>query len=467
METQTANFLEKFNNWIKDSITIKLISIGFLVLILLIPASWIQSLMEERQTRALSVTDEVANKWAKEQTITGPILAIPFTKREKIDKGKDGIEIRQWTERAFFLPEKFTVNGQVEPEILHRGIFDVAVYESAIDLSATFEKPDFDKLLIANADVHWNEAHLLLGISDLRGISQNPTILVGGKPLAGEPSNKIGFLNEHVLPDVNLTNYDANRNKKQAANENGIIVGLPWVSEQDFQADVSTKLKLKGSSLLYFTPVGKTTQVSLEGPWSNPSFDGSFLPSTRDISEKGFKAVWNILHYNRPYAQQWLEGEQTISDSDFGVKLLVPVDQYQKSIRTAKYGQLIILLTFIALFMVEIMKKIRIHPFQYILIGSALIIYYTLLLSFSEHVGYDAAYVAASVATASLIGLYSISFFESKKLTLVLMGVLLFFYGFIFVIIQLQDYSLLLGSLGLFLIIATIMYFSKNVKWYR
>jgi inner membrane protein len=149
------------------------------------------------------------------------------------------------------------------------------------------------------------------------------------------------------------------------------------------------------------------------------------------------------------------------------VKLLIPVDQYQKSMRTAKYSKLIILLTFIALFMVEILRKVRIHPFQYILVGAALIIYYSLLLSFSEHVGYDWAYLIASIATVILVSLYSITFLDSKKLVMIFSFLMIFFYTFIFVIIQLQDYSLLLGSIGLFLIIGLIMYSSKNIRWYK
>ncbi len=459
METQnTNNLLEKFNNWMKESISIKLASIGLLVLILLVPSSWIQSLMEERQERALSVTDEVADKWARAQTITGPVLVIPFTKREKIDKGKDGIEIREWTERAFFLPEKFSSNGKVKPEKLHRGIFDVAVYESNIAISALFKLPDFEKLGVSEMDVHWKESSFLLGLSDLRGISSNPTILVGGAELTGEPTNNLGL----SKPTQNSENGN-----RGVANERGILVKLPWLVKDDFKGDVKVNFQLRGSSQLFFAPVGKTTQVSLEGPWPNPSFDGMFLPTKRDITESGFKAQWNILHYNRPFSQQWIEGDQNVSDANFGVKFLIPVDQYQKSIRTAKYGQLIILLTFIALFMVEIMKKIWIHPFQYILIGSALIIYYTLLISVSEHIGYNLAYALSSLATVTLISLYSLTFLETRKLTALLSTLLVFFYSFIFVIIQLQDYSLLLGSIGLFLIISIVMYFSKNVKWYN
>src|SRR5258708_16007980 len=132
---EPLNFFERLNNWIKESITVKLGSIGFLVLVLLIPQSWIQSLIMERQYRAEAVVSEVASKWSGEQTVAGPVLVIPFLKHEKIDKGKDGIEIRQWEERAFFLPEKLNIRGKVTPQILHRGIFDAAVYESSLDLA--------------------------------------------------------------------------------------------------------------------------------------------------------------------------------------------------------------------------------------------------------------------------------------------------------------------------------------------
>ncbi len=258
METQnTHNLLEKFNNWMKESISIKLMSIGVLILILLIPSSWIQSLMVERQQRATSVTDEVSDKWANAQNITGPVLVIPFTKREKIDKGKDGIEIREWTERAFFLPEKFLSYGKVIPEKLHRGIFDVAVYESTIELSSTFKTPDFEKLSISQEDVHWKEASLLIGISDLRGISKNPAILVGGVELSGEPSNSLG---------INTSKRNNSNTTPEKLNENGIIVKLPWLLKEDFKEEVKAQFQLRGSSLLYFAPVGKTTHIRLEGP---------------------------------------------------------------------------------------------------------------------------------------------------------------------------------------------------------
>lgn len=471
MEMNTPpNLFERLNNWIKESVTIKLMSIGFLILILMIPSSWIESLITERQMRAESVIREISDKWSGEQTISGPVLVVPFLKREKIDKGKEGIEIREWTQKAFFLPEQLTIDGKVNPQVLHRGIFEAAVYESTISMQSQFVKPDFAKLSIDAKDVLWKDAYLVLGINDLRGISKNPIIKAGVADLISEPSNQIGLSTQFSQSTNDSSDGDratAVGYSQSSIIENGLIAKLPWQKPEDFISQVSISLGLKGSTLLYFVPAGKTTHVQLEGPWADPSFTGSFSPSDRKVSEAGFSATWNILHYNRPFAQQWVGEGQKLSGSEFGVRLLIPVGQYQKSMRTAKYGVLVILLTFVALFMVEIMRKIRIHPFQYILIGAALIIYYSLLLSFSEHVGYNIAYLISSIATVVLVSLYSLTFLITKRLVLIFSVLLSFFYTFIFVIIQLQDYSLLLGSIGLFLIIGLIMYFSKNIQWYK
>ncbi|MFN8805725.1 MAG: cell envelope integrity protein CreD [Bacteroidota bacterium] len=467
----TPSLIERFNNWIKESVMIKLLSIGFLLLILMIPNSWIQSLITERQMRAESVINEISEKWSGSQTVSGPVLVIPFLKREKIDRGKDGIEIKEWRETAFFLPEKLNATAKVKPEILHRGIFDAAVYQSEIQMQATFNAPNFEKWSVDPKDILWKEAQLVMGINDLRGINKSPAFLSGGVEKIAEPSNQIGLSTEFANPGtdgedgLSAANYHAPQGERGKV-ENGVVVPLHWSSPEDFRGDVSINLGLKGSTLLYFVPVGKTTQAKIEGPWADPSFTGNFSPSDRTVTDTSFSATWNVLHYNRPFSQQWVGEGERLSGSEFGVKLLIPVGQYQKSMRTAKYGVLVILLTFVSLFLVEIIRKVRIHPFQYILVGAALIIYYSLLLSFSEHVGYDAAYWIATIATVVLVSLYAMTFLPNRMLISVFGGLLTFFYLFIFVIIQMQDYSLLLGSVGLFAIIALIMYFSKSIKWY-
>jgi inner membrane protein len=464
METQTPvplNLLERFNKWIQESIMVKLFSIGILIIILLIPSAWIQDLIRERQNRADEVINEITDKWSVSQTISGPVLVIPFKKIEVIDKGKDGIEKYEVIQKAFFLPEQLDINGDVLPEIRSRGIFDAVVYGSSLNINSVFKQPDFKALNIPENLVLWSEAYLAFGITDLRGISDNPTFTMGGDTLMAEPSNDLGL---SPSSDDDQNNYTSVRHS--GSTTAGVIARLPLSGADSFNGNVSVKLSLKGSNRLDFVPVGKTTLVKVSGKWNNPSFDGEFLPASREILQDNFTANWKILHFNRPFAQQWVDNHQQLSGANFGVKLLLPVDQYQKSMRTSKYGALIILLTFVALFLVEIIQKTRIHPFQYILIGAALTIYYTLLLSFSEQLGYNISYVISSLATVVLISAYSTTFLRSTRLTILFSLLLIIFYTFIFIIILQQDLSLLLGSIGLFLIIGAIMYFSRNIKWY-
>jgi len=467
METQHPNLFERFNQWITESIMVKLFSIGFLILILLIPASWIEDLIQERQGRANEVIREVSDKWSGTQTLSGPVLMIPFTKIEKTKRWQDGKQIEELTEsvhKAYFLPEEYTVSSKVAPEKLHRGIFDVAVYETDLSMKAIFAVPDFTSWNIPDTQVHWKEAVLLNGITDLRGISENPVIQVGENKILSEPSSDLGLLINQ--PVFYQGEYESVTSTKQYQLTSGIVASFGWLTRPESQLSVSVQLSLKGSEGLYFVPTGKSTQVDVAGPWSSPSFEGKLLPKDRTVTEQEFSATWKVLSYNRPFAQKWINDDQSLSGSEFGVRLLIPADQYQKSIRTAKYGALIILLAFTALFLVEITTKIRIHPFQYILIGVALIIYYTLLLSLSEQVGYNIAYGISSVATIFLVSFYASSFLQKKSILFLFTTLMTFFYAFIFVIIQAQDFSLLIGSIGLFLIIGLLMYFSRNIKWY-
>lgn len=465
--TTPLNIFERINQWIEESITVKLLSIGFLVLILLIPASWIQDLIQERQLRAEGVMEEVSSKWSGSQTLSGPILVIPYKAQEKIDRGKDGIEIREYVQNYFFLPEKLDISGQVTPEVLHRGIFDAVVYTSALNIKSNFVQPDFAALNIADTNVLWKDAYMIFSITDLRGINENLIFNVGDSAKSTEPSSNLGVSVRKIYRQQSETYTQPVNDDYAEFSSSGVLAKLDWESADDFNGNTLLKLSLKGSQRLNFVPTGKTTMVSLSGAWNNPSFDGEFLPEARKITEGGFTANWKVLHYNRPFSQQWNTSDEKLSGSDFGVKLLVPVDQYQKSIRTSKYGQLIIILTFVALFLVEITRKIRIHPFQYILIGVALIIYYTLLLSFSEQVGYNIAYWIASTSTVALISFYSISFLKTRGLVALFTTLLLIIYSFIFVIILQQDFSLLLGSIGLFMIVGALMYFSRKVSWYK
>lgn len=448
METQNTpmNLLERFSHWLQESITIKLLSIGFLLLILLIPLSWVEDLIQERQYRSEEVLRDITSKWSGRQTFLGPVFVLPYKYTEIVNKKGEEPKVVERIGRKFFSPEDLGIKGEIEPQVLHRGIYEAAVYESVLSIQAAWKKQDAMSLNI-NGQVLWKDAYMILGISDLRGIADNPVIMQGDRQLVSEPSNNLG---------INYGNGPIT----------GLVAKLHWNDYADFDSPVSLQLKLKGSRGLDFVPIGKTTTVLLSGPWSNPSFNGEFLPDSRTINDKGFKSEWKVLHYNRPFDQAWTEAAKNMAGFDFGVDLLIPVEQYQKSMRTSKYGHLVILLSFISLFLVEISQKIRIHPFQYILIGAALIIYYCILLSFSEQIGYNAAYFISSIATVVLLTLYSKTFLKSIRLVLLFLSLLTLFYIFIFVIIIQQDFSLLIGSVGLFMLVGAMMYFTRRVNWY-
>jgi len=234
----------------------------------------------------------------------------------------------------------------------------------------------------------------------------------------------------------------------------------------------SYQLSIKGSHDLNFLHLGKTTDIEVTSDWGHPGFNGRFLPDSRDTSDKkSLVAKWHMLYYNRPFPQQWTNSDSVLTNANaksqaiVGVKLRLPIDQYRKIMRTTKYSTLIILLTFVSLFLTELIKKQRIHLFNYTLIGAAMIVYYTLLLSISEQTGYNWAYLISSVSTIGLIAVFTGSLLKNRQAAVLFSAILTFFYGFIFVIIQLEKLSLLAGSIALFMIVAALMYFSRKINW--
>jgi inner membrane protein len=249
--------------------------------------------------------------------------------------------------------------------------------------------------------------------------------------------------------------------------DSGVSVMAPLDLKSAKTYKFSFDLNLNGSQSLNFIPLGKETNINLASKWANPSFDGAFLPDQRQVSKDGFTAQWKILSLNRNYPQSFSESDSySIKDSAFGVKFLVPIDQYQKITRSVKYAIMFIALTFLTFFFVEIFNKKRIHPIQYLLVGFALLVFYTLLLSISEHTNFNFAYILSSIATIILITLYSKAIFKNNFLSLLLGCILIILYGFMYVVLQLQDYALLMGSIGLFIVLAAVMYASRKIDWY-
>ncbi|MFH1030654.1 MAG: cell envelope integrity protein CreD [bacterium] len=465
----------QLTNSLKNSVLIilKLVAIGFIMLLLMIPEGMINSLVSERAIRRDRAISEVSYKWGNPQSLVGPVLAVPYKKYLKTLKdGKE--EKTEEIHYGYFLPEELNIKGNIEPKILNRGIYDVVVYNSMLNFNGSFNRPNFSKWNIAEEDIMWNMATVSIGIPDMRGIKENIKIKWGDKEFEATPGTKMEMI---LDPSVNMEqNFDENNffniNAKmpsfgsQDLEISGVNAVIPLESGNP-KYQYSFAINLNGSSLLNFSPIANKTSVELSSSWQNPSFNGAFLPDERNIDDKGFSAKWNVLELNRNFPQSW-QGKlnNNISTSNFGVKLLIPVDEYQKTDRSIKYAILLIALTFLIFFFVEVINKIKIHPLQYILVGLAILLFFTLLLALSEHINFNIAYLASSLATLIMIFLYSKTVLKTARLSFLTTGILAAIYIFIFTIIQLQDYSLLVGSIGLFIILSSVMYFSRKIDWY-
>ncbi len=429
--------------WQRQSTTIKGIIIFFLVLILLIPAHMIEDVIREREARQAEAIDEVSSKWGGEQTLTGPMLVVPYEQITRTDKG---VEVGRQIKYAYVLPDELNISAEVAPEKRHRGIFEVVLYASTLSLSGSFAPVNLGKEVPGDAVVQWEKAVLALGIPDLRGLKDQVSLQWDEQALLSEPGIPVpGVANSGIHVPLELEPAGAAAAKHR------------------FRLD----LALKGSGSLYFAPVGKVSQVNLKSSWPDPSFTGAFLPEEKTIAASGFDAKWKVLNLNRNFPQQWnSDQDYDLLESRFGVSFLLPVDNYQKATRSVKYAILFIALTFLCVFFIEMRQSNRVHPFQYALIGLALVIFYTLLVSISEHISFNQAYFVAAAMTIGLTGLYTRALFQSPRMGMLVGGTLTVLYGFLFVTLQLQDYALLLGSIGLFAILAVVMYFSRRINWY-
>ncbi len=411
---------------------------GFLIIVLLIPALLVQNLVEERRQRHEEVIAEVSSKWANPQILKGPFLIIPYT--YTMATKDDNLET--FLRQRIVLPQDLNLEGQLQPEKKRRTIYEVALYRSDLRIEGNFDLASVQAA--PEETIHWDKARLCLGISDVRGIEKQIGGSLLNQPLqfeAGIPEN--AFTAAGVSAALDLSSAKEN---------NAIVFTIP--------------LSLRGSGSFQLLPVGKTTVMNLGSPWQAPSFDGKFLPDHK-LSDSGFSASWKVLHFNRNFPQVWVNQDYAAEDYAFGVSLLQPTDNYSKTLRSVKYAILFIGLTFGFFFLLEILQNKKVHPIQYILVGVALVVFYTLLLSVGEVSGFDLAYIAATIATVGLITWYSKFLFSSWRNALFIGAFLTTLYTFIYVLIQLEDSALLLGSIGLFVLIAIAMHFSKKISWYE
>jgi inner membrane protein len=434
---------------------LKLLTVATLVLLGLIPLSLIRGILVERRVRHQEALDNITATWGNPQVIAGPLLVVPYqrhvrTWKEQIVNGRP--ERFEATDtvvaRACFLPAQLEITGQLEPERLHRGIYETTVYRATLQLSGHFTPPAFNEWKVAPEDILWDDALVWVAISDLRGASEMLALRWGERALALEPGAPAGALGPTLQARV---------------------PGLPMTGETHA---FELALKLNGSRSLQFAPFGMHNRVQLTSTFPDPSFHGAFLPAHREVRAGGFEADWQVSYYGRGYPQQWSDADHDLLRNDvfsaslFGVGMEPVMNSYRYVERAIKYGVLFLALVFTAFFVFEARSLARVHPLQYTLVGAALCLFYLALLSLSEVLSFGWAYALGAAAATGLVAAYSAFVLRGARRAWLVAGGLAIIYGFLYVLLRQQEYSLLYGTAGLFLLLAIVMYATRHVDWY-
>jgi inner membrane protein len=442
MSTQNASDLFKAAcDRLQASLMVRVLATGFLVLLLQIPIGLINGAVQERRATRAEAVRSVTSTSGGAQTVLGPVLVVPTVERVVDAEGKP----RDNRILRYLLPQQLEVKAHAQTEIRRRGIFDVPLFVASAELSGTFSLSEEALAGTNRRAVLWQEAQLCVGMGDVRGIREAPPARFGDRTLPFQPGpGSCGFLGSGVHARI-----DGDR-------PTGTV---PF----------RIRLVLAGSDRLAFVPVGSETNVRATGNWATPSFDGSFLPGDRQVGDGGFRAAWRVLHLARNFPVAFDRGEvepDRFAASAFGVSFLAAGDAYRSTDRALKYQLLFLALTATLFFMFELLAGQRVHPIQYLLVGLALCLFYLLLLSLAEHVGFAAAYWVAAGTITALVGIYGSFVLGRRVRGLILAALLATLYEFLFVLLQLQDYALLAGSLGLLTVLAVIMLLTRKVNWY-
>ncbi len=413
--------------WLRDRFLV-LMAIG----LTLWGASYcVKELITERHDRQKSTQQGIYKQWGGDQVLGGPVLTVPYTHFGK--KAKE-------TRFAHFLPERYQVTGELVPEVRKRSIYKCILYSSELTLEGAFDRRQFSKLNIPLTDFHWDKAFISIGISDIRGIKE---------------SVRLDFDNQTYPLNQKLINRDVYGQ--------GVYVPIDLTQHRTSLLSFKSEIKLSGSQTFQIIPVGNSNHFSIRSDWPDPNFIGHFLPGTKEITEEGFTSEWRINGINNRYDNQFV-GSKDIESSAAGVELLLMVDNYQKIERSIKYALLFVLLMFGTYFALELVFKQSFNYLNYGLSGAAIVLFYLLLLSLSEHISFGVAYWIASLATISMVSLYTHGVLKNKQSTIVIFAVLTLLYGFFFQLLSLQSYSLVFGSIGLFVMLGILMYVTKDIR---
>jgi len=462
----------------------KMIVVGVLVIICWIASLLVLGIISERSSRQSEAEMQIAEQWGRPQLIAGPVIVVPFNKLIATTNAPSQI-VRQ---NLYILPKELNADVKLEPEVRSRGIFSAPVYRSHMAMSGSFRLPSPSEQIsldITPSSLIWREATLVMGLSDTRNITVTDLKLDGGA---------LSFVPGSSMWNVNGMGVQAPI--PRLSSPTGGVTIRPYIG---FKIDFD----VTGSKGISFLPLGEVTKVSASAPWGSPSFFGAYLPDTETINKNDFKATWHISSLGRSYPSAWVgtsggmslssdavsypeaffdsgtrvkpinvysnSGEkygQALASSAFGVNLFREVTFYTLVSRTVKYAILFIALTFLAFYLFEVISRTRVHPFQYLLIGAALVLFYLLLLSFSEHIGFALAYLLSSILTLGLVTAYSASVLKAKSRAWIIAAILIVLYAYLYAILQLENFALLFGTLFLFVALAAVMRATRKIEWY-
>jgi inner membrane protein len=427
-----------------QTVTAKVLGIGVLALLMTIPLLQVGGLVRERQQLRETAIAQIAQGWGGRQILGGPVLVVP-TLRQEMPAGTTAPQWHAGSESMLADALKMDVAMTVEKR--GYGIYSAPVFVAAVKLDAQFRAQDVAQFR-RGSDAPWQagKAELRLPLGDLRGLQEVGDLRINGQPARFNSSaDRLGPWPNVVVP-----------------------IDLDALGEQPI--DVQISLKLAGTEALQLLPLARSTDVVMHAPWNDPGFIGAALPLEHKIDAQGFSAHWHLLDLNRSYGQHWTDAndgiDKALQASTFGVQLYQPVDVYQRNVRAGKYGLLFIAMTFVAFFLFEVLKRLRVHPVQYLLVGAALATFYVVLLALSEQIGFGPAYALAAAAVALIVGGYATAVLHARRAGLLLGGVLGLIYAMLYGLIAAEEYALLIGALVLLAMVGSMMYLTRRIDWY-
>ncbi|MGI9524890.1 MAG: cell envelope integrity protein CreD [Hyphomicrobiaceae bacterium] len=428
-----------------NSPAFKFILVCALILSLTVPLLFAFLLVAERANFARDARLAVGQMWGREQTIRGPYIVAP-TRRVREFQTKDGVQRETVREFGVFLPEELIISGDVRSEVRHRGIFEVPVYRSTLSFQGRFVEPDTRAFHQSKVEINWREAVVVVTLDDVRGLKSSARFLIndGHEPQMFRAG--IGVGGDHRAPGIH-------------------VPIAPEQAEKGFR--FTFDLNLNGSSRLNFIPAGGDTVVKVSSDWPHPSFSGAFLPDQQTITGKGFSAQWSVPRLARGQGQAFRipKVNHIMTSSAFGVDFIQPVHFYRLAERALKYALGFIGIVFLAVFVMEIQSKKRVHWIQYLFVGLALVVFYLVLIGTAEHIGFELGYLAAAVATSTLVGTYFGIVVKSRLRGACLGALVSVVYGLLYLLLRIEDYAMLIGSLAAFGLLATVMFATRNVDW--